>query len=167
MVQSIDGVKKEFDQDEAKHLVGSAEEVPNEVKVWAVLLVHQKVAALFMPGVNAHNVVELYQKIQAAVSTKCHQYLDGLYEFMHVAATAKENADGSVLEKKWMWYDNHQNDRVLVWYEQLLDVMANTSVHHPCQCYQFCCPQGGVSWVNLLLPMHWVREHSLPPHLML
>ena len=82
-------------------LVEAAEAGPNDVQVWATLPTHQKVASLFMHVVSLHHAIELYRKMHMAVPAEHHKYLDGLCEFIHLAATAKEDTKGSMLQKKW------------------------------------------------------------------
>ena len=79
---------------------------------------HQKVAALFMPGVNFCLAKELYWKLHLAVPANCHNYLDRLCEFIGLAAAiANEEANRSRLEKKWVHYNYNQSKKSLTWYE--------------------------------------------------
>ena len=56
--KQIDGVKNEFYENEGKDLVESMKAGPNDVQVWAALPVHQKVATLYISGVNLHQLIE-------------------------------------------------------------------------------------------------------------
>ena len=80
-----------------------------------------------MSGVKLHCTIELYRKMHMAVPAEHHRYLDGLCGFIRLAATAKKNAKESVLEKKWAPYNHKQNETILVWYDQLLDLVASTA----------------------------------------
>ena len=56
-------MKAEFEGDGTKVLVGLAEAGTNDVLVWVVLPMHQRVASLFMLGVSSRIAVELYRKL--------------------------------------------------------------------------------------------------------
>ena len=74
-------LEEEFKENEETQF-GQPDEDGSELSIWSALPVHQKVAALFMPGLDMWKSLQLYRGLYTAVGEENCHLLDGLCEFI-------------------------------------------------------------------------------------
>ena len=113
-------------KEDAEIQFGQPDDEKPEVSVWSALPVHQKVAALFMPGLDMRKSLQLYKGLYTAAGEENYDLLDGLCEFVWSAANRAKalGSRASALDKKWTQFDHYSSEETFEWYELLLDSYA-------------------------------------------